>query len=102
VSKLVANNGAVGVDFGYAVTATSDMIVVGARRDDKGRESGSVYVFEKNNNGQYAQVANKLVSTAGADDRFGWRVAATDDVVVVGAYLDDDKGSASGSVCVFE
>ena len=45
----------------------------------------------------------KLVASDGAaKDRFGGAVAASDGVVVVGAYWDDDKGSDSGSVYVFE
>jgi hypothetical protein len=103
VSKLVASDGAAIDIFGYAVAATDDMVVVGAYQDDdKGNESGSVYVFEKISTGQYQQVSKLLASDGVADDFFGRAVAATDSMVVVGAYQDDDKGSNSGSVYVFE
>jgi hypothetical protein len=103
VSKLVASDGVAGDYFGIAVAATDDVVVVGAwLDDDNGIDSGSVYVFEKNSTGQHEQV-RKLVASDGVTlDYFGRAVAATDDMVVVGAYGDDDRGTDSGSVYVFE
>ncbi|MBT3362944.1 MAG: hypothetical protein HN929_04600 [Chloroflexi bacterium] len=47
-------------------------------------------------------IETKLTSADGAEsDRFGWSVAASDDTVVVGAWMDDDNGSNSGSAYVF-
>jgi hypothetical protein len=103
VSKLVASDGALLDYFGAAVAVTSSMVVVGAYRDsDQGTSSGSVYVFEKNSTGQYEQMGKLVASDGATVDYFGYAVAATDGMVVVGAYLDDDKGSNSGSVYVFE
>jgi hypothetical protein len=103
VSKLVASDGAAGDEFGHDVAATDDMVVVGAQlHDDKGSDSGSVFVFGKNSTGQYEQVSKLLANDGAEGDRFGRAVAATDGMVVVGAYLDDDRGSSSGSVYVFE
>ena len=48
------------------------------------------------------QVA-KLTSDDGeANDNFGHSVSISDGTIVVGAFLDDDKGSDSGSAYVFE
>jgi hypothetical protein len=103
VSKLVASDGAAGDRFGFAVAATGGMVVVGAYQDDdKGSNSGSVYVFEKNSTGQYEQVSKLVASDGAADDQFGLTVAATDGMVVVGAFRDDDLGINSGSVYVFQ
>ena len=45
----------------------------------------------------------KLVaSDAAIDDQFGWAIAISGDTIVVGAPLDDDAGSASGSAHIFE
>jgi hypothetical protein len=102
-SKLVASDGAANVFLGYAVAATDGMVVVGAHGDDdKGSNSGSVYVFEKNSTGQYEQVSKLVASDGAVNHQFGHAVAATDGMVVVGAYLDDDKGTHSGSVYVYE
>ena len=99
----MASDGAADDNFGRAVAATDSMVVVGAHgNDDRGSESGSAYVFEKNRTGQYEQ-ASKLVPIDGAaGDYFGWSVAASGSMVVVGAYGNDDLGSESGSVYVFE
>jgi hypothetical protein len=35
-------------------------------------------------------------------DQFGWSVAVGSDLVVVGAYKNDDPGASSGSAYVFE
>ena len=46
---------------------------------------------------------NKLLASDGATvDRFGFSVAVSSDRIVVGAHLDDDNGTDSGSVYVFE
>ena len=101
-SKLVPSDGAAEDQFGHAVAVVGSMIVVGARSDDnKGMNSGSVYMFEKNSAGQYEQVDMLMASDGSASDRFGSALAATDGIVVVGSWTDDD-GANSGSVYVFE
>jgi hypothetical protein len=103
VSKLVASDGATNDYFGYAVAASDHMLVVGAYGDeDKGSESGSVYVFQKNSTGQYEQVSKLVADNGSAGARFGYAVAATNSMVVVGAYGNDDKRDSAGSVFVFE
>jgi hypothetical protein len=103
VNKLVASDGAVEDRFGSAVAAADGMVVVGAYADDDiVSNSGSAYMFEKNSAGEYLQVSKLVASDGFVDDWFGITVAATDDMVVVGAYGDGDKGSNSGSAYVFE
>eukprot|EP00045_Choanoeca_perplexa_P004592 m.39277 g.39277 ORF g.39277 m.39277 type:complete len:159 (+) comp12656_c2_seq2:200-676(+) len=103
VGKLVASDGATDDQFGRTVTATDGMVVVGSwQDDDKGLSSGSVYVFEKNLAGVYTQTTKLVAEDGEAYDFFGWVVAATDHMIVVGATLDDDNGAESGSVYVFE
>ena len=47
LAKLVANDGGEGDYFGYSFAISDGIAVVGARQDDdKGSDSGSVYVFE--------------------------------------------------------
>ncbi|KAH8067985.1 hypothetical protein JL721_7205 [Aureococcus anophagefferens] len=47
------------------------------------------------------QLAKLLASDAAADDYFGYSVAISGDLLVVGAYKDDDAGSKTGSAYVF-
>eukprot|EP01045_Picozoa_sp_COSAG04_P032303 COSAG04_NODE_6285_length_1365_cov_10.737757_1_plen_226_part_01 len=101
--KLLASDGAGDDRFGYSVAVSGAVAVVGAyRNDDAGDGSGSAYVFEQQQDGSWLE-AQKLVASDGVgDDRFGYRVAVSGAVAVVGAYYDDDAGDDSGSAYVFE
>ena len=101
LAKLADSNGVAGDAFGRSVAVDGDTMVVGAPEDDdNGADSGSVHVFVRQS-GVWSQVAT-LTATDGDDgDVFGYSVAVAGDTVVVGAYGDDDAGSASGSVYVF-
>jgi len=91
-------------DFGLSVAIDGDVIVVGAPRDDDdGSESGSAYVYRRNGTTWYQEA--KLTSafwSAAPDDRFGASVAASGDMIVIGAPLDDYLGAGNaGSAYVF-
>ena len=48
------------------------------------------------------QLAKLIAADGAANDNFGYSVAISDGIAVVGAHNDDDKGSNSGSAYVFE
>ncbi len=48
------------------------------------------------------QEAKLTVSDAAAGDRFGLNVSLDGDLAIVGAVLDDDAGSSSGSAYVYD
>jgi len=106
VAKLTADDGAAYDNFGASVVISDGTIVVGAYNDDdKGSNSGSAYVFEKSDSSDatsWTQVVKLTAKDGAANDKFGFSVAISDGTIVVGAYGDDDKGSASGSAYVFE
>ena len=101
---LADADGAVGDSFGFTVSVSGPIIVVGAGwDDDAGTNSGSAYVFEKSDDGTWAQTAKLVADDAAAGDSFGFTVSVSGSTVVVGAWLDDDAGSSdSGSAYVFE
>ena len=94
-AKLTAADVAIGNYFGYSVSVSGDTAVIGAYADDdKGSGSGSAYVFVRAAGGTWSQQA-KLTADDGANfDRFGGSVAVSGDMAVIGAFIDDDKGSA--------
>ncbi len=47
------------------------------------------------------EIIKKVASDGAVGDSFGVSVAISGDTAIVGAYLDDDAGSASGSAYVF-
>ena len=103
LAKLTAADGWGGDNFGWSVAVSGSLIVVSAiYDDDKGSNSGSAYVFEKGADGAVTQLAKLTAADGAADDNFGWSVAVSGSLIVVGAIYDDDKGSNSGSAYVFE
>ena len=106
-AKLVAADGAAGDQFGVSVSVSGSTVVVGALLDargddDAGASTGSAYVFEKSDNGTWAQAAKLVAADGAAEDNFGCSVSVSGSTVVVGARLDDDSFSKSGSAYVFE
>jgi hypothetical protein len=104
VAKLTASDGAGGDSFGRAVSISGNTVVVGAwADDDHGDNSGSAYIFGRDQGGvdAWGQVAKLTASDGASDDSFGSSVSISGDTVVVGAYLDDANGQDSGSVYIF-
>jgi len=101
-AKLRASDRAVYDHFGYSVSISADIAVVGAPNDDdNGANSGSAYIYWKN--GEYWPMKVKLCPLDGAaGDEFGTSVSNTSEIVVIGAPSDDDQGFSSGSVYIFE
>ncbi len=102
--KLVPADGHISDEFGYAVGISGDTIVVGARfTDEFGVNSGSAYVFARNQGGadQWGFV-KKLLATGGAgNDQFGSAVSISGNVISVGAPFADAPASDSGAAFVF-
>lgn len=91
--------------FGYSVGVSGDVIVIGAYgQDDGGDMSGAAYVFHRMQGGSdlWGQVQKLTASDASAGDYFGYSVGVSEDVIAIGAYGDDDAGSDSGAVYVFQ
>ncbi len=105
VAKLTASDGTNYDFFGFSLNISGDVIVIGAYGDDdNGSNSGSAYVFVKPASGwaDMTQTAKLTASDGAIDDFFGYSVSNSGDIIAVGAYGDDDNGSASGSVYIFE
>ena len=103
-AKLTASDAAERDFFGYSVSISGNIAIVGAYGDDEnGDRSGSAYVFEKDEStGDWIETA-KLTASDGTDvDNFGFAVCVSNNISIVSAPYDDDKGSNSGSVYVFE
>ena len=99
LTKITASDGASGDFFGLSVAVGSGRIVVGALYDDdNGSNSGSAYIFDLDGN----QLTKITASDGAADDYFGYSVAVGSGRIVVGARLDDDNASDSGSAYIYE
>ncbi len=98
--KLTAPDAATDDYFGRSVGISGNTAIVGAYgNDDAGSYSGSAYLFDATTG---AQIAKLTASDAAALDYFGFSVGISGDTAIVGAYLDDDGGNASGSAYLFD
>ncbi len=88
-------------NFGWSVAIDMDTIVVGAPHwTESGL--GEAYVFTRSDG--WSDSTKLPVTDNLAGDNFGWSVAVSGDVVVVGARLDEDavNGVEAGSITIFE
>ena len=101
-AKLVADDAVEKAEFGHSVGISGDTAIVGAYFDTHagGEKAGSAYIFVRDGN-TWTQQAKLTADDAEADDNFGKSVAIHRNTVIVGAHLDDDGGSKSGSAYVF-
>jgi hypothetical protein len=101
-AKLTASDGTNSDFFGISVAVDADSAVIGASGDDdKGTGSGSAYLFSRSGT-TWTETAKLIASDGGSLDEFGRPVSVSGSTAVVGARLDDDQGSDSGSAYVFD
>ena len=98
--------GHVGDEFGSAVTVLGDRLAVGALYEDSAARGingdqfddivpggfGAVYTFVRDNAGTWSQEAYVKASNAGRGDAFGMTVVLSEEMLVVGAPLEDSAG----------
>jgi len=101
-AELLASDGVVADYFGHDVAIQGDTALVAAHLDDdKGFQSGSVYVFNYDVATSWTQ-SQKLNAYDGLlSDEFGWSVDVDGDIAAIGAWSRDLHGANSGAVYVF-
>ena len=101
-AKLVAEDAGEKAEFGHSVAISGDTAIVGAYLDPhEGRKkAGSAYIFVSEK-GVWEQQAKLTPDDAEAGDSFGKSVAIHKHTAIVGAHLDNDGGSKSGSAYIF-
>ena len=101
-AKLTPADGAANDRFGWSVSLSGDRALVGAYvDDDNGNNSGSAYVFDFDGT-SWAETVKLTPADGAALDQFGYSVSLSGGRTLVGAHLDDDNGSDSGSAYVFD
>jgi len=100
-ARLTASDRSSSELFGWSVSISVDKIVVGALEDDdNGSNSGSTYVFERNQGGanSWGEIAKITASDGAAGDLFGYSVSISDDIIVVGAR---ERNSLQGASYIY-
>lgn len=93
VQKLLASDRSSGAHFGGRIARTDSLLIVGADFDQKGLtvsspsiyNSGSAYVFQKTQQGNWQEVSKLKASDAGPYEYFGRSVGIDGSTIVVGA-----------------
>ena len=103
-AKPLASDGEAGDNFGYGIGIEGDVALVSARYDgDNGYLSGSVYVFERQLDGQWSETGKFSGDDTTEGDNFGIGVSVDGDLAAISAPFDDGQGGdRTGSVYIFE
>ncbi len=87
--------------FGSAISISGNVAVVGASYDGGSAvKAGSAHVYRFDGS-QWVEQQELTASNAAPYDRFGASVGISADVIIVGAFGDDDAGESCGSSYVF-
>ncbi len=99
--KLVANDGTANDQFGNALAISNGLLVVGTELDDDAANyaSGSAYIFDLSTG---TQLFKLTANDAELQNFFGCAVAIENNLVAIGARANNDNGTASGSVYLFD
>ena len=101
-SQLLPSDPGFGNYFGMGVTIFKDTIAVGSMYDDKaGIDTGSAYIFTRDN-GSWKEQVYLTASDAEFDDRLGWSLVVSENNVIVSSHLNDDGGLSAGSAYIFD
>jgi len=102
--KVTSGDAAAGDRFGIAVAINGDTALIGAYHDgDAGANSGSAYIFYRNENGtdNWGQKKKLTASDAAGNDLFGYALAVDGDIALVGGNANGDNGPSSGSAYLY-
>ena len=104
-ARLTSSDAVSGDRFGYAVSASGDVVLAGAPGNENGQGNGAAYVFTKPDAGWNDTSASaKLTASDGAaGDWFGHAVSVSGQFIAVGAYGSDEDQELvdSGAVYAF-
>lgn len=96
----MAPSGDVNDQFGFSVALYNDVLAVGSFRDDQSaNDAGAVYFFR--NTGTWTFEQKVAYGMGQPDDFFGYAVDLDANECIIGAYLDDDNGTNSGSAFIY-
>lgn len=100
ISKLNGSDSDENDNFGISVAIDGGIIAVGAYRNDgvNNSWSGAAYLL---NAADGTEIAKLLPADGAIEDFFGYSIDVNDNIVVVGSPWDDDNGSKSGSIYLF-
>ncbi|MDF4222185.1 DUF5011 domain-containing protein [Maribacter sp. M208] len=100
LQKLIASDGPIGNTFGNSLSISNNTIVIGAFRDNG--STGAAYIFEKSTDDTWVEVVKVIPEDAIYGYGFGISVSVSNDMAIIGAFSDDERGRDSGSAYIYE
>jgi len=105
LQKLTASDGAAGDEFGSSGALDENIALIGAPfAGGVEAHTGAVYVFTFSTGPigtRWSEVQKLTASDGETEDEFGSSVDLSENMVLVGAHGDDDKGVSSGAAYFF-
>ena len=100
-ARLAPSDSHAGDRFGCHATKDGDVVVIGAKQNDtQAKDAGSAYIFRYDGE-SWIEEAQLCASDYAEMKQFGCCVRVHDDIVLIGAYGDDENGPSAGAVYVF-
>ena len=97
--QLLADDGTFLDQLGWSVGMAEDLIVAGVNDEARGGP-GAIYVFEHDGN-KWIQTPKIQPDDAASRDMFGASVSSNGELIVAGAFFDDDNATNSGSLYLY-
>ncbi|MAB79524.1 MAG: hypothetical protein CMJ89_09250 [Planctomycetes bacterium] len=92
--RIEPTEAAPGAAFGFRVSISGDLAVVGAVDDDaSGENSGSAWIYTRDPVRGWEQCAQLTASDGAAGDSFGWAVDIEGEHIAIGAPFADGRGA---------
>lgn len=103
-TKLTASDGSDSDYFGSSVALSGGYAVVGASgNDDNGSSSGSAYIFMREaNSGQWFEALKIIPSNGDIHDNFGCATAIDRNLILIGAYVANNRTGAAYGLNISE
>ena len=100
---ITASDSEVNDRFGTKVYIHGDLAAISStKNDDQGDDSGSVYLFERQQDGSWNEVAIIIPEDISTNDRFGSSISMDGDRMIIGAQYAMNNGSRCGCTYIYE
>ncbi len=102
-NRIAGSDNVLNDRYGVALALNGEILFVGAPSDDDAAPNGGVvFVLERDSTSSFTEVQKLTASDAANDDRFGESLAVSGNWAAIGAPYNDNPGSDSGTVYVFQ
>ncbi len=103
--KLVASDRAAADNYGWSISMSGDLAVIGAYREDEDANgtatmssAGSAYIVERDGGGTWNEIQKIVPLDRGPNDNFAGSVSISGTEMLIGAYKEDEDESGTNTL----